>query len=375
VIVEITHALGGGVAESILNLRQKLSYGAEFLIMSPTDTAVILECPNPDYAFSLALEADRDYPLLLEVLRRCNPTRLHIHHVHGHKTDLNRLRRDLNVPFDFTAHDYYSICPQFHLTDAAGRFCREPGENGCTQCLAGRPSRPPRSIREWRHEHAWLLRESDRLIAPSHDTARRLVRYIPECAPLVIPHPEPPLPLAAHEARSLSGNEPLRVAILGVLAKHKGLERVRECSRRAQKMKLPLEFILVGCVDTSQTPKVEPFRQTGPYENRSLPDLLTQIKPHLVWFPGEAPETYSFTLSTALRAGLPVVVPNIGALPERVAGLAWKWIIAFDWTPERMNSFFLEIRERNFLPHVPPELCERSNELGIEAGLYESLYL
>ena len=34
--------------------------------------------------------------------------------------------RPLGVPYDCTLHDYYAICPQYHLVTADGRYCGEP---------------------------------------------------------------------------------------------------------------------------------------------------------------------------------------------------------------------------------------------------------
>src|SRR2546427_7883740 len=41
------------------------------------------------------------------------------------------------------------------------------------------------------------------------------------------------------------------------------------------------------------------------------------LQPDLAWFPAQWPETYSYTLSACLAAGLPIVAPEIGAFPER----------------------------------------------------------
>jgi hypothetical protein len=141
----------------------------------------------------------------------------------------------------------------------------------------------------------------------------------------------------------------------------------------AKQRRLPLEFVLIGCVDRRVRPRSEPFRQTGRYDNQRLLDLLAQVRPHLVWFPGCAPETYSFTLSAALHAGLPVVVPNIGAAPERVAGLSWAWIVPSDWDAMRMNTFFLDISRQNFIPQLAPGLPAARREA--PADFYRSTYL
>jgi hypothetical protein len=52
---------------------------------------------------------------------------------------------------------------------------------------------------------------------------------------------------------------------------------------------------------------------------------------------------------------LPVVVPNLGALPERVAGRPWSWIVDWDWPAKRLLEFFLDIRQRHFIEGRAPE--------------------
>ena len=63
--------------------------------------------------------------------------------------------------------------------------------------------------------------------------------------------------------------------------------------------------------------------------------LLAHYRARMVAFPSAGPETFSFTLSEAWAAGLPVVVPPFGALGERVAdaGAGWLWTDA-EWRDE-----------------------------------------
>jgi len=68
----------------------------------------------------------------------------------------------------------------------------------------------------------------------------------------------------------------------------------------------------------------------GPYANAQAYELIAGIDPDVVWFPALWPETYSYTLSLALHLGLPVVVPDIGAFCERVAGRPCSVVMPWD---------------------------------------------
>ncbi|HWQ94627.1 MAG TPA: glycosyl transferase family 2, partial [Gammaproteobacteria bacterium] len=95
---------------------------------------------------------------------------------------------------------------------------------------------------------------------------------------------------------------------------------------------------------------------TGAYTHDELPNLLARANPHLAWFPAQVPETYSYTLSECLRAGLPAVCPNLGAFSERLAGRAWSWICPWDWSAEKWNDFFITARTEHFLASAAPKI-------------------
>lgn len=64
----------------------------------------------------------------------------------------------------------------------------------------------------------------------------------------------------------------------------------------------------------------------GRYDDEELKRIINNLNPHVIWFPAQCYETYSYTLSAALRSGRPLVVPNIGAFPERVDARPCTWI-------------------------------------------------
>jgi glycosyltransferase involved in cell wall biosynthesis len=115
--------------------------------------------------------------------------------------------------------------------------------------------------------------------------------------------------------------KPLRIAVLGVLAVHKGLPLVRELAETARSRGIDADVVLIGYVPGAADAP-HGFRATGRYEEAELDALIAREDPDVIWFPVRIPETYSYTLSAALRSQRPLAVPDIGALAERVAGLA-----------------------------------------------------
>src|SRR5262249_35031672 len=95
----------------------------------------------------------------------------------------------------------------------------------------------------------------------------------------------------------------------------------------------------------------------GPYQEGELPSLLAKYNPHVLWFPAQWPETYSFTLSAAIESGLPIAASEIGAFPERLADRPNSWLIQPTQDPDAWLALFKEIAacaSRRHPAKVPP---------------------
>lgn len=362
VVAAITHAAGGGVAQHLHDLEASSREDRIWIDVAPDPKGrVVVSSTYPFFELSLTLDAEAEYDSILTLLRSCGVARLHIHHVLGHKLDVRKLTEDLGVPFVFTVHDYYGVCPQVTLSDAEGVYCGEQGIGQCNRCIARRPSFGAWDIQHWRDSHAWLYGEAESVMAPSVDTARRIAKYHPNARVSVVRPPSPAAPPVV--VRTVAKDAPLRIAVLGTISRHKGLKPLRRCAGLARRRGLPLEFILIGRTEHGRR---EDFRVTGPYQSDDALRRLGEATPHVVWFPTQVPETFSYTLSAAVAAGLPVAVPDIGAFPERVAGRPCSWVLAWDTTPEEWIEFFLRIRHEHFgttsipgSPRAPESIASR----------------
>jgi hypothetical protein len=58
----------------------------------------------------------------------------------------------------------------------------------------------------------------------------------------------------------------------------------------------------------------------GAYEADELKKRIADSGCDVIFFPARWPETYSYTLSSALESGVPIVAPKLGAFPERLSG-------------------------------------------------------
>ena len=348
-ILLVTHDLGGGIRQHIEELVQSLRGKANFLELQPgAGSMMLLRSGDAADGLSLTLDLARQYDTLLSLLRSFHISRMHIHHVLRHSVSLEKLRHDLDVPMEFTVHDYLAICPRFVLADPEGKYCDEPDESGCNECIRTTLPHLNLDIGSWRAKYAWLLNSADRVIAPSADTASRMSRHFPAAHIQAAAHPAhlESGALPAVQPPLLKQGDKLRIAALGVMSWHKGLRNLEHCAQIAKQRDLPLEFVLVGyCEPQVRSHGPFTFTETGEYTRPDLPGVLAEAAPGLIWFPQRWPETFSYTLSVCLEQGYPVAAPQLGALPERLGSRSWTWV--YDWAaePEALIELFLQARD------------------------------
>ncbi|MBS0559484.1 MAG: hypothetical protein JSR21_05465, partial [Proteobacteria bacterium] len=325
-VLMVSHAMGGGIARHVGELVARLAGIANVLLLRGDSYGVSVSVPALPGHPALSIAADR-LDDLADFLAAVPVARAHVHHAMGLGLDLRALLRRLRLRFDVTLHDWFALCPQVTMQPYSdARFCGEPGPATCNACIATVPSHGAAEILSWRAGHAWLFREAERVFCPSEDARARLLRFHPAANAVLAPH-EPVSAGAWTLAppRAPRAGAPLRVALLGVLAGHKGAAAAVALAEAADPAALALH--LIGTPETDLPPLAAArIACTGPYDDADLPALIARAKPHAIWFPARWPETYSYTLSAAVASGLPIVASRIGALPERLEGRPLTWL-------------------------------------------------
>ncbi len=334
-VLFVSHAYGGGVRRHIDELANAIAPDAEVLLLTPrAGTALELRWLKPGESLAIWLDAKKEWERLVAVLSAVGIDRVHFHHVHGLPQEVLELPKRLGCPHDLTLHDHFPACPQYHMQDGDRRFCG--GEPGCRRCLDQGPAQWALSIDEWRALFAPILETARKVIAPSGDSARRIAGFFPRCSPVVWPHPQ-----AAHAIAPRA----LRVVVPGAISPAKGLGLLIACAQDAARRNLAIHFHVIGYVahPVATWPEV-PLTIGGEYREGELPALLAASGGDAIFFPGQVPETFSFTLSDALDTALPIVATNLGALPERLAGRPNARIVEWDAPPAGVNDALLALR-------------------------------
>ena len=273
----------------------------------------------------------------------------HLHHLMFWPVLVWRVLEELGVPFVYTFHDYFAVCPNWNLFDAnARKNCPCDGTAACSQsCLPAffadhSPYGPPGGdFARYREEHhaafAGLLSASSRLIFPSQ-AALREASARQEIAPSrceVIEHGYDPAPSesAGGETTEPGAGQPLRLLVLGEVGVDvKGREAYIDLVVRTRAA--PIEWHFVG-----QTPElsIKPrmleaglsSRVTfhGRVDRDDIMKLIRQIAPAAGVLMPAWHETFSYVLSELLVSGVPVLTNDYGAPAERLRAHGCGWVV------------------------------------------------
>lgn len=361
VILVICHDLGGGVIRHVYEVARQFAGKAEFLLLrAAVGHQIELSWCRELESMRLYFHRQRDWSELCSFIESAGVVRMHFHHWLGLPDDIWNLPRQCSLPYDITIHDYHTICPRINLVDHSGSYCGEPDDDGCNSCLCQVP-RITEGIVPWRGQWHMRLTGAVRVLTPSHDVAERLRRYFPDRSYTVAPHPDivASLPSPAPSTSKHNRNRPFTVLVIGALSRIKGGATLEACAIDAAKRDLPFHFALIGYAWRPLLAPADFLSVTGEYKDEDLPQMIESIDPDIIWFPALWPETYSYTLSAALKAARPIVVTDLGALTERIGGRQWSWVGDWRWGAREWNDFFVKVREQNFLTARPPNPIDR----------------
>jgi GT2 family glycosyltransferase len=351
----VTHARGGGterhIQEDTARLREA-GFGVFLMRPAPRRGGVVLTHPEIDALPNLDRINLADEEAVTGYLTRLGITEIHVHHLIDFDADavasLPRIAQRMGLPLRMMIHDYTAICPRVNLVDLSGIYCGEPGEAQCHECLKRNGSEfGVQDIRLWRARYGDLLAAADSVVVPDPDVADRLSRYFGTIDMAVQPH-EAPVPASnGFELPRLADDERLRVVVIGAIGKIKGYDILLACAKEARKRQLPIDFIVYGYSMNDTNLRREGVRVTGRYLEQHADQGLRDLAPHCIWFPYAWPETYSYTLSIALRSKWPILAFDLGAIASRLRKLGlheYLMPLKLAREPKRINERFLAYR-------------------------------
>jgi GT2 family glycosyltransferase len=362
-ILHITHSFGGGTEQYLkdqttfnreegccpITLRFDQSGQVEMTVelddtgLSGFFSDVHKECYSP-----------REFDTLRSDLSRLGIDQLHLHAPFGMPMSLLEWLVT-TFPTTITVHDYAWICPRVTLTQAAGRYCAEPPPDHCNRCinvwgnhkgLQHFVTDSQNDVAAYRKAFGQIFEKADVILAGAQDVVNRMRRHGIEGNYKVLPHPHPEGSLF-HKQVKVNHSFPIegvvKVALIGGISDIKGYYQLIECAEHVERKRLPIEFIIFGTTqDNNRLLQFKSINVLGPYKEEELEGLMLTYQPHVSFFPNQSPETYSYTLTHALRFGLHPIVTDIGAPAERISNSGIGSVVPLGMSAEEVCEVILK---------------------------------
>ena len=278
----------------------------------------------------------------------------HIHHLSSWPISIGRVLTQLKIPYLYTSHDFYAVCPNWHLFDydlARTCECRWEREldDGCLAAFTkavGPVSSMDLTVLRRAHREAFreFVSNAAAIVFPSEAARRRVLEALPvdPSRTRVVEHGSD---IHVRSQRSKPGTN-LRIAALGgVAGPKKGNHNYSELVLRTIDLPVEWHFFgadeLVGLKDKHFDSRKVQFH--GRYRRDQIADLLAEQGIDLCIILPNVDETFSYVLSEAWAAGIPVLVNEKGSLPERVNASGGGVVVnnldqAFQWIQRFCNN-------------------------------------
>lgn len=332
-VLFILHQHGGGTWRYAKCFADRLKGVANIVYGIGIRERILLLSLDPDVpgdGISFALPDETS--ALIAAGARLGIARLNVVHMLRFEARLAELLRAWNLPYDLTLTDFHLAATSPHLIDKTHRYVGDRAR------LAARRDRPG------------FVNGAERIFACSRFLAAGMQQFWPDTRIIPLAPIEPSLAGSSGVAwRPIWPGEAMRVVLINASPRLKGGAVFRKVARLALDQGLPFEFHAVGTVDAGDLGNIiahgtEPHKMA-----ETAAAVVAEVRPHLAWFPFQAPETYSFALSDALAMRLPVLASRLGAIPERLEGRRLTWLLPFDASPRRWLNMLVRLRRTRLL--------------------------
>ena len=323
----------GGTQYHLRDLVSDIKNIYNVFVLSKDRNGIRLTLYTNDYSYSIQLFLEKSvigrmafcqtyrniYNFILSFF---NIDLVHVHHTINLSIEIYREASRRNLPIILTGHDYYYLCPLIKMS------CNKvPEEKRCNECIQINLNLPlgKNYWKEWRYQFNYILEKCNYVIVPTESAKKVFTKiYIREQNKFkVIEH-------GIKSEYKIIGNKlsnPLNVAFIGGLTEEKGSKLILDIISKDVKN---INWHIFGGIadkDLLNFSKKNVFKY-GWYEQNNIVDLLREKNIHIVCIFSLWKETYCYTLTESLLAGIPTIVTPLGALKERVEKLKCGWILS-----------------------------------------------
>jgi glycosyltransferase involved in cell wall biosynthesis len=306
-VMHVAAPPGGGVDRYVRDLARASAVRHALWHASPS--ADVLEMPCGGMPWPLAHDQlDAAASELRAWLKRAGVGLLHVHSMaRSVRARASFLAEALGAPMVATLHDVLFL-------DAAGF-----DTHGALRLDAA-----------WLAEVRQFVARCAAVVAPSHYIAGLATAHLPGANVEVVPNGiRLDAPAARRDPReSFRAHRPRHVvAVVGAIGPHKGSALVTELAAALEGSDIAL--VVIGYLDAQVQPgwRGAHLFVHGPFTEGETGAWLDAYGARLVIFPNRVPESFSYALSEAWAARRAVIVPDQGALAERVKARGGGWIV------------------------------------------------
>ena len=343
-VLHLSAATGGGVERYIRDLAANAPARHYCWHIGPGLDA--LEDIPAHRFWPLENSSDGNAAALARWLRASEIGIVHLHGVdEASRERLGRIERAMAIPWIVTLHDLSFVNPSaFEL-----------------------PSLPAPDA-AWLEEVAKTLARAAAIVVPSEFLRGIARRHLPA---LSIELVAPGLPLdqaviERHVPAEFAAQRPQHVvAIVGAIGPHKGSALLADLVAALAGSDIGL--VVIGYTDTEITRGwrvAGRYYVHGAYLDADLAGLLAAYRVEVALFMNRMPESFSYTLSEIWAAGIPAVVPDEGALGERVAKQGGGWRLP----PGHSAAAAAKLLRQLFSPEYTAELARVKSQIDPHDG-------
>ena len=315
VILHVAHGLGGGVRQHIDELSEFLEDSVISILLEPVPESreVLLYFDCSKQANTIKIHLTDDLAEFYSIVKAIPITDIHYHHLMNVPLPVVNLGDVLQIPYLITVHDFYFLNGNPTLVNDDYMY---PGEYSDT--INNERYGLPRGMtpKVWRAKHLGFWSGANSVIFPSQATKDLFEGFFPLDQAKVTWHPELKRDMGSSDNMLIEKKESYRVLVIGALGREKGADFLELVATLAKKSELGIEFVLIGYGYR----RLRNIEESGAYGNDDLREMIKQKQADMIFFPAKWPETYSYTLSSAIDSGLPILAPNLGAFTERLLG-------------------------------------------------------
>lgn len=264
---------------------------------------------------------DEDYEkMLLELIVKLKIDFVHIHHLLGHAYNILNVLKLRKIRTIITLHDYFLICPRVNMLYKNQDYCSLTSISCCEECFDNKFDFKTRNMIV-----GDLFNYADTIIVPNKTVERIYKKIYSDIDCKLIEHGSDLIQVNPVN----SNNKRLNVAFVGWLTYLKGSDIAKIVIQNSN----PKEYLfhLFGLSDDPFfNQNTKNYQYHGEYKRENLAHLLRKNKIDVVCLLTRCPESFCYTLSEVLCAGIPVIGFDIGAIGERIKRLNVGWTVSLE---------------------------------------------